>query len=73
MEFVEKSTEFPILLFPAFEMQDKLRGRLLGSAKWDEIAEMRAKKYGRRTIFQIMDDMGFEGEYLDTSVDIILK
>ena len=55
VEFVQRSQEFPILCFPAFEMQDTLRGRLFGAGKWHEIADKRSRKYGRQTIFQIMD------------------
>lgn len=73
VEFVEKSAQFPILCLPVFEMQDKLKGCMLGNAKWELLTEERSRKYGRRTVFEIMDRIGYEGEYLSSSVDILLR
>lgn len=70
-EFVSMVQHAPVLLFPAFEMQEKLRGNCLGTRQWMRITEERVQLYGHGTIFEIMDRCIEQEECLQKSIEII--
>ena len=54
VEFVLFSRKYPLLLFPAFSMQQALRRNILGESYWEKITELRNTLFLGMTIFDII-------------------
>jgi hypothetical protein len=55
-EFITFSRRYPLLLFPAFAMQQALRRSILGEAYWEKIEKLRNEMFAGQTIFDIFKD-----------------
>ena len=69
-EFVEMAKHFPILLFPVFEVQDKLRGSGSVRRMWATMTEQRNFRYGNQSVFDILQ---YDVKYVDSSMDYVLN
>ena len=61
---------FPILLFPVFEVQDKLRGSGSVRRMWATMTEQRNFRYGNQSVFDILQ---YDVKYVDSSMDYVLN
>lgn len=55
-EFVTYSRQYPLLLYPAFAMQNVLRRSIFGDAYWEAVSAERAKNMLDKTIFDILEE-----------------
>lgn len=55
-EFVNFSRQYPLLLYPAFAMQNILRRHIFGDAYWDAVSADRARNMADKTIFDILEE-----------------
>lgn len=55
-EFIKFSRRYPLLLFPAFAMQQALRRSIMGEAYWEKIEKLRNEMFSGLTIFDIFKD-----------------
>lgn len=53
-EFCLFSRRYPLLLFPAFAMQQALRRNIIGEDYWEKITELRNSLYFGMTLFDIL-------------------
>lgn len=56
-EFVVFNNTQPLILFPAYQFQATLRGRILGTRWWTRLANEREKKFRGKNIYEILEDM----------------
>lgn len=52
-EFVSFSRRYPLLLFPAFAMQQTLRRAIIGEDYWEKMMKLRNETFGSMTMFDI--------------------
>jgi hypothetical protein len=45
----------PVLLFPTFELQEKIRNSVLGRVAWTRISKDRAEAFGDGNVFEIVE------------------
>jgi Ca2+-binding EF-hand superfamily protein len=55
-EFVNYSRQYPLLLYPAFAMQNVLRRHIFGEGYWNAVSADRAKNMADKTIFDILEE-----------------
>eukprot|EP00602_Paraphysomonas_sp_CaronLab_P004739 CAMPEP_0185021646 /NCGR_PEP_ID=MMETSP1103-20130426/4349_1 /TAXON_ID=36769 /ORGANISM="Paraphysomonas bandaiensis, Strain Caron Lab Isolate" /LENGTH=176 /DNA_ID=CAMNT_0027553299 /DNA_START=401 /DNA_END=931 /DNA_ORIENTATION=- len=55
-EFIGFSKQYPLLLYPAFVMQNVLRRHIFGEAYWEAISVERARNMSDKTIFDILKE-----------------
>ncbi len=70
-EFIAMVRHTPILLFPAFEMQERLRGVCLGGSQWERMSAERYDNFGYSSVFEILGRLEEKKEYLETAIDNI--
>ena len=64
-EFLTMVHHTPVLLFPGFELQEKMRTNVLGQAAWRRITKERNAAYGDGTVFEIVEkSLDTDEEYL---------
>lgn len=54
-EFIIFSREFPIVIYPIFETQEKLQRCLFGQTRWHRLAVDRKLNFKDKTIFEILN------------------
>lgn len=54
-EFLETVRHTPVLLFPTFELQEKIRNSILGPKAWARISKDRTAAFGDGTVFEIIE------------------
>jgi hypothetical protein len=54
VEFCKFSRKYPLLLFPAYAMQQALRRNILGDDYWEKMADLRNSLFGGMTLFDII-------------------
>jgi hypothetical protein len=59
-----------VLLFPAFEIQERLQVGLFGRTRWNRLTEERKKSFGTKTIFEIL---GQQVQYVDKAIESMIR
>ena len=73
LDFVEMSKHFPVLLFPIFEVQNKLRKRSLGDGVWTRLADKRRKDFGQQSVFEILGYETTHGHADDETMEYLIR
>lgn len=69
-DFIDIAKHFPILLFPVFEVQDKLRKKCMGEYAWSRLTNQRYVDFEKKSVFEIL---GFEVLHADETMDYLVK
>lgn len=56
-EFLAFNQRQPLLLFPAYQMQETLRRTIVGVQWWQGLTEDRDRKFRQQNIFEILEDL----------------
>ena len=67
-EFVMFNQQQPLLLFPAYQMQETLRSGVLGAKWWQKMADVRFSKFRNQNIFEILEKMDQDTEYKNRKI-----
>jgi Ca2+-binding EF-hand superfamily protein len=70
VDFVDMTKHVPALLFPVFEVQEKLRGKGFMKIMWSRLTEHRKRCFGQLSVFDILE---CDNEYVDSSMEYILR
>jgi len=65
-EFKKFNQQYPILLFPAYRMQEKLRAKILGRKYWEKQENLRLMwgKGRQQNIYELLGDMSTDTAYI---------
>ena len=70
-DFIDMSKHFPVLLFPVFEVQEKLCKKGLGRSTWTKLSEKRSREFGDKSVFEIL---GYETKHADNeTMDYLIR
>jgi len=56
-EFILYNKKYPILLYPAFQIQSTIRRKVLGDTFWKKAEVEREKKFRQKNIFEIVQNL----------------